>query len=108
NAGDGTFDDLTSAAGPGLELRRSGRGVAFGDFDNDGDLDVAVNNQNDPPTLLRNDGGNKNHWLSIRTLGTKSNRDGIGARIAILAGGRQQVDEVRSGDRKSTRLNSSH
>ena len=71
--------------------------MAFADFDNDGDLDVAVNNQNDPPTLLRNDGGNKNHWLSIRTLGTKSNRDGIGARIAILAGGRQQVDEVRSG-----------
>ena len=97
NAGDGTFDDVTSAAGPGLELRRSGRGVAFGDFDNDGDLDVVINNQNDPLTLLRNDGGNKNHWLSIRTVGAKSNRDGIGARIAILAGGRRQIDEVRSG-----------
>jgi enediyne biosynthesis protein E4 len=97
NAGDGTFDDVTSAAGPGIELRRSGRGVAFGDFDNDGDLDVVINNQNDPVTLLRNDGGNKNHWLSIRTVGTKSNRDGIGARIAILAGGRRQIDEVRSG-----------
>jgi hypothetical protein len=97
NAGDGTFEDVTSLAGSGLELRRSGRGVAFADFDNDGDLDVVINNQNDPPTLLRNDGGNRNHWLSIRTLGVRSNRDGIGARITMLAGGRRQIAEVRSG-----------
>ncbi|PYV07773.1 MAG: RNA-binding protein, partial [Acidobacteria bacterium] len=97
NTGDGTFEDVTSIAGPGLELRRSGRGVAFADIDNDGDLDIVVNNQNDPPTLLRNDGGNQNHWVSVRTVGTKSNRDGIGARIVLEAGGRRQISEVRSG-----------
>ena len=58
NRRDGTFDDVTKMAGSGLELLRSGRGVAFADFDNDGDLDLVINNQNDPPTLLRNDGGN--------------------------------------------------
>ncbi len=97
NARDGTFEDVTLIAGPGLELRRSGRGAAFADFDNDGDLDIVINNQNDSPTLLRNDGGNKNHWLSIRTVGTQSNRDGIGTRITLLAGGRRQIQEVRSG-----------
>ncbi len=97
NAGDGTFEDVTSIAGPGLELRRSGRGVAFADIINDGHLDIVVNNQNDPPTLLRNDGGNQNHWVSVRTVGTKSNRDGIGARIVLEAGGRRQIGEVRSG-----------
>jgi enediyne biosynthesis protein E4 len=97
NQADGTFEDVTSLAGEGLELRRSGRGVAFADFDNDGDLDAVINNQNDPPTLLRNDGGNRNHWLSIRTVGAQSNRDGIGARITILAGGHRQMAEVRSG-----------
>src|SRR5207245_10466200 len=89
NAGDGTFEDVTSIAGPGLELRRSGRGVAFADIDNDGDFDIVVNNQNDPPTLLRNDGGNQKHWVSIRTVGTKSNRDGIGARIVLRPAGRR-------------------
>lgn len=97
NARNGTFNDVSSIGGPGLQLRRSGRGVAFADFDNDGDLDVAVNNQNDSPTLLRNNGGNKNHWLSVRLVGTLSNRDGIGARIAILAGGRRQIAEIHSG-----------
>jgi len=93
----GTFEDVTSSAGPGLELRRSGRGVAFLDFDNDGAIDIAVNNQNDPPTLLHNLGVRTNHWVTIRTVGTRSNRDGIGARISIVAGGRRQIDEVRSG-----------
>lgn len=97
NAGNGTFEDVTSLAGPGLEIRRSGRGVAFADFDNDGNLDLVINNQNDPPTLLRNEGGNQNHWISVQTVGTKSNRDGIGARIILTAGGRRQMAEVRSG-----------
>jgi hypothetical protein len=96
NSGNGRFEDVTSIAGPGLELRRSGRGVAFADFDNDGNLDILINNQNDPPTLLRN-AGSPNHWISIRTVGTKSNRDGIGARVLLEAGGRRQMDEVRSG-----------
>jgi enediyne biosynthesis protein E4 len=78
-------------------LRRSGRGVSFGDFDNDGGLDVLINNQNDPPTLLHNETKNSNHWISIRTVGTKSNRDGIGARVNVVSGGRRQIQEVRSG-----------
>jgi hypothetical protein len=66
-------------------------------MENDGDLDVAINNQNDPPTLLRNDGGNNSHWITIQTVGNKSNRDGIGARVSIIAGGRRQFADVRSG-----------
>jgi len=97
NAGNGRFEDVTSLSGPGLELRRSGRGVAFGDFDNDGWLDVLINNQNDPPTLLHNEGASPNHWISIRTVGAKSNRDGIGARVTVEAGGRRQMQEVTSG-----------
>jgi len=97
NTGDGRFEDVTSIAGPGLDLRRSGRGVAFGDIDNDGRLDILINNQNDPPTLLRNESENTNHWISIRTVGTKSNRDGIGARVTLVAGGRRQIQEVSSG-----------
>ena len=97
NSRDGTFEDVTSIAGPGLELIRSGRGVAIGDFDNDGRLDILINNQNDPPTLLRNDTATTNHWVSVRALGTQSNRDGIGARITVWAGGRRQIKEVLSG-----------
>ena len=97
NSCDGTFDDVSSAAGSGLQLRRSGRGAAFLDFDNDGALDIAVNNQNDPPTLLHNLGAKVNHWVTIQAVGTRSNRDGIGARISVWAGGRRQIDEVRSG-----------
>jgi enediyne biosynthesis protein E4 len=97
NSGTGTFQDVTSIAGAGLALRRSGRGVAFGDWDNDGRLDIVINNQNDPPTVLRNDDAGKNHWISIRTVGTVSNRDGIGARVVLRAGERTQLDEVRSG-----------
>ncbi len=97
NSGNGRFEDVTSVAGPGLDLRRSGRGVAFGDLNNNGKLDIVINNQNDPPTLLRNEGENTNHWIAIRTAGTKSNRDGIGARVTLAAGGTRQVQEVRSG-----------
>ncbi|MFN7993553.1 MAG: CRTAC1 family protein [Bryobacteraceae bacterium] len=97
NAGNGRFEDVTSVAGPGFDLMRSGRGVAFGDLDNDGRVDILVNNQNDPPTLLRNGTENSGHWISIRTVGTKSNRDGIGARITVAVGGRRQIQDVRSG-----------
>jgi len=97
NSANGRFEDVTSTSGPGLELRRSGRGVAFGDLNNDGRLDIVINNQNDPPTILHNESESSNHWISIRTVGTKSNRDGIGARVTLVAGGRRQIQEVTSG-----------
>ena len=97
NQGNGTFADISRSAGPGLELFRSSRGAAFGDFDNDGDIDIVVNNQNDPPNLLRNLSRNRSNWLLIKTVGTKSNRDGIGARLTVTAGKHRQIDEVRSG-----------
>ena len=97
NLGDGAFEDISRTAGPGLDLVRSGRGVAFGDFDNDGAVDVVVNNQNDPLTLLYNESPKRNNSLLIRTLGTKSNRDGIGARVTVQVGRKRQIEEVRSG-----------
>jgi len=97
NLCNGTFEDLTAVAGPGFNLRRSSRGVAFLDYDNDGRIDVAVNDQNDSPLLLHNLGSFLNHWLTVRLEGTRSNRDGIGARVQVVAGGRMQIDEVRSG-----------
>lgn len=97
NSGNGQFEDVTSIAGPGFEVRRSARGAAFGDLRNDGNIDIVVNNQNDPPTLLHNESENTNHWISIRTVGTKSNRDGIGARVEVVALGHRQIQDVRSG-----------
>ncbi len=97
NRGDGTFEDVSTLAGPALLVKKSARGVAFGDYDNDGDVDILVNNMNDLPSLLRNEGGNSNHWLVVKTIGTRSNRDGIGARITIVYGRERQIEEVRSG-----------
>lgn len=97
NVGNGRFRDVTEKIGGGLLVERSARGAAFGDFDNDGDIDVLVINLNDRPTLLRNDGGNRNHWITLRLVGTKSNRDAIGARVTARVGERTQTAEVRSG-----------
>jgi hypothetical protein len=91
------FEDVTANAGDGLRIEKSSRGAAFGDYDNDGDMDVLVINLNDRPTLLRNDTATTNHWVTIGLAGTKSNRDGIGARIRIQAGGRTQTIETHSG-----------
>jgi hypothetical protein len=73
------------------------RGCAFGDFDNDGDIDVVINPVNDFPVLLRTDSAANNNWISIKLIGAKSNRDGVGARIKVIAGDRTQIGEVRSG-----------
>lgn len=97
NNGDGTFSDISNMAGSGLLIKQVSRGAAFGDYDNDGDMDILVTNVNQPPNLLRNNGGNKNNWLMIKTVGVKSNRDGIGARITVSAGGKMQIREIRSG-----------
>jgi hypothetical protein len=97
NLGDGHFIEVVGLKGGDLAIPRAARGAAFGDFDNDGDIDVLVVNSNGVPSLYRNDGGNRNSWIGFRLVGTSSNRDAIGARIEIEAGGRTQVGEVRSG-----------
>ena len=98
NNRDGTFTEKGAELGAPFLQKRVGRGVAFGDMDNDGDVDVVINNLDGAPELLRNDGGNANNSVLIKTIGVKSNRDGIGARIKIVSGDLTQIDEVRSGD----------
>ena len=97
NRGDGTFAEMGAEAGPGISDRHIGRGAAFGDFDNDGDIDVLIMNVNEPPSLLRNDAPPGNHWIKIRLEGTRSNRSAIGARVLVRYGGHVQVQEVLSG-----------
>jgi hypothetical protein len=96
NLGGGRFREVSREVGGSMLDAKSSRGTAFGDYDNDGDIDVLVVNMDDRPTLLRNDtaGG---HWITIRLEGTQSNRDGIGARVTVEAGGARQTAEVRSG-----------
>jgi hypothetical protein len=94
NLGDGRFEELIEEAGPGVLAAHSSRGCAFGDFDNDGDLDVLVMNMNEPPSLLRNDVSGGNHWLKVRLIGTASNRSAIGSRVTARYGARQQVQEL--------------
>ena len=93
----GTFRDLTKQLGPNLVEARVSRAAAFADYDNDGDVDVLVTNNGDHPQLFRNDGGNRNHWLEVRLIGTRSNRDGIGARIRTDANGVRQTQEAKGG-----------
>ncbi|MGH9721311.1 MAG: CRTAC1 family protein [Bryobacteraceae bacterium] len=93
----GKFENVTRDLGADLSVPRVSRAAAFGDFDNDGDIDVLVSNNGQEVELLRNDGGNRNHWLQILLIGTKSNRDGAGAQVTITAGGWKSADERRSG-----------
>ncbi|MGD0652629.1 MAG: CRTAC1 family protein [Verrucomicrobiia bacterium] len=86
NLGNGTFENVSDKLGPDFHVPRVSRGAAVGDFDNDGDLDILVNHCGQAPQLLRNDGGNANHWLEILLIGTRSNRDGVGARVKVTAG----------------------
>ena len=97
NRGDGKFDDVSLDLGPGITEKVPGRGCAFGDFDNDGDIDVLVNCINDVPQLLRCDSKLKNNWVKVKLIGTKSNRSAIGARIYCVTENRKQMQEVRSG-----------
>ena len=86
NLGNGKFKDVSKQAGPGVTEQFSSRGCAFGDYDNDGDMDVLVLNMNDRFSLLRNDGGNKNNWIKIKLIGTQCNRTAIGARARVVNG----------------------
>jgi len=97
NNGNGIFENVSDRLGPDFLLPRVSRGAAIADFDNDGDLDILVNNSGQAPQLLRNDGGNSNHWLEIFLIGTKSNRDGVGARVKVSAGDLTLYDQRKGG-----------
>ena len=97
NLGNGKFQDVSAQMGPGITARYSSRGAAFGDYDNDGAVDILILNMNDVPSLLRNEGGNKQNWIKLKLVGTKCNRTAIGARARVITGKHIQMDEVHSG-----------
>ncbi len=97
NLGKGKFEKVSELLGPDFMRPTAARGLAVGDFDNDGDLDVAVTNRGDFPQLLRNDGGNANNWLEVKLIGTRSNRDGIGTRLKLVSEGFTQHEQAKGG-----------
>jgi len=97
NNGNGTFTDVSATAGPGITRASAARGLAVGDLWNDGRQSVVINNVYGKPSLVVNTGHYANHWVAFKTVGTRSNRDGIGAKITVQVGTRTLVDEVRSG-----------
>jgi enediyne biosynthesis protein E4 len=96
NLGNGTFEELTEQPGPAFAALHSSRGCAFGDFDNDGDVDILIVNLNEPPSLLRNDLSGKYHWLKVKLVGTKSNRSAIGSRVLVRYGKKTQAQTLTS------------
>lgn len=97
NLGNGRFEDVSKSVGPDFGRAIVARGAAYADFDHDGDLDILISTNQGPAYLLRNDGGNRNHWISIRLVGTRSNRDGIGAVVTVESASGKQRQRVRSG-----------
>jgi hypothetical protein len=97
NLANGKFRDISEHGGPAFLEKHSSRGAAFGDFDNDGAVEVAINNQNEAPSLLKQSVSPPGHWVILKLIGTRSNRSAIGARVKLLANGHAQYGEVRSG-----------
>lgn len=97
NLGKGEFEKVSDSLGPDFMRPIAGRGLATADFDNDGDIDIVTNNSGDYASLLRNDGGNANHWLTVLLIGTKSNRDGIGASLKLTSEGVAHVEQAKGG-----------
>jgi enediyne biosynthesis protein E4 len=97
NLGKGEFDKVSDSLGPDFMRPIVGRGLATADYDNDGDIDIVTNNRGDFPSLLRNDGGNANNWLTVQLVGTKSNRDGIGASLKLTCDGSVEVEQAKGG-----------
>jgi hypothetical protein len=102
NEGDGRFREATNEAGPAFQELHSARGAAFGDLDDDGDIDIVVNNMDEPPSFLRNDGGNAGHWIGFRLVGGPRNRGAVGARVVVRSGSLRQMEEIHAGS--STRV----
>lgn len=98
NEGDGTFIEIANDVGIGTLSSRVGRGVAFGDYDDDGDVDVFVVNNHDRAVLLRNDGGNRNAWIQVKLVGTTDNRDGVGSKVRVVSGDQTQIREINAGE----------
>ncbi|MFY9728047.1 MAG: CRTAC1 family protein [Bryobacteraceae bacterium] len=94
NLSNGRFEELMDEAGPGVTAAHCSRGCAFGDFDNDGDIDIVIVNKNEPPSLLRNDVTGDNRWITFKLNGVKSNRSAIGARVVVAYNGHRQAQEV--------------
>ena len=97
NNGDGTYTEVSQTSGGYFSKKLVGRAAASADYDNDGDVDIVVMNSNQRAVLLRNDGGNQKNWIGIKLIGTRSNRDGIGTKVKLTAGGITQLAEVKSG-----------